>query len=683
IKNELRKLKGKNVINTVVSKPNATTIALGMFKLDLEPLAPKVLKNKDARIDYIKHSREHADTLWEIVENTRELSPLDSNLDSACKYVERIQEVLVYVKDTCTCLSKPRLICSTGASGSKPIGNTKKNKISQSSSSNKTNKVEDQSRSVKSRINNRNHVSKTECNVNVTHFMLNANSKSNYAICNECLFDENHDKCVLDKCVLNYIHDVNVLSKSKSAKCKNKKQVWKPTGKVYTNIGYKWKPIGRTFNIVGNKCPLTRFTSTKIVSLKETTIKSVLTPTPGIKIYSRRPKATKSVGCPNCSLVFGLRMLQAYDRKPLSAHQFRQQISLYRQVSTDTPYPPVGYDVSTLLLRQRIDQCSLNNVSILSNVTIAASEWLKKDCIGSVTTWEDLVEKFVQKFYQLSNNNEEMEADESDYLDDIAEIFKIEGNLFDYETPFCKAFNDFNYLLKIDTDVFTFDIQGIMTYEEYELNNTMIRDLEEPWLDNGVPYQLCDHICEPYRFKNGMTKWPTYSSDIDGLCNSVELPGMVRVGCRTYFQDHKWYDELADGKLKEETLMHKAKVEESWGDATPGVIKLCAWLKSSFENFHEVDYNVLVKLEECWWKVNAHEVAPFTRWENYGQGPYANAKTERAYNPYLDINHIFGRSYGVDNVDYTQDNQEHKKEQYDPLTCRVRRFKGDNILIRC
>ncbi|GKA94645.1 retrovirus-related pol polyprotein from transposon TNT 1-94 [Tanacetum coccineum] len=40
LKIELKKLKGKNVIDTAVSKPNATTIAPGIFKLDLEPLAP-------------------------------------------------------------------------------------------------------------------------------------------------------------------------------------------------------------------------------------------------------------------------------------------------------------------------------------------------------------------------------------------------------------------------------------------------------------------------------------------------------------------------------------------------------------------------------------------------------------------------------------------------------------------
>ncbi|GKB43581.1 hypothetical protein Tco_0888523, partial [Tanacetum coccineum] len=274
----------------------------------------------------------------------------------------------------------------------------------------------------------------------------------------------------------------------------------------------------------------------------------------------------------------------------------------------------------------------------------AAGEWFKKDGIGSVTTWEDLVEKFVQKFYQLSYDNEEIESEEDDDPDDIADIFKIEGNLFDYETPL-----------------------------------SVTKDLEEPWLDNGVPYQLCDHICEPYQFKNGITKWPTCSLDIDGFCNGGELPGMVQVRSMTYFQDHKWYDELADGKLKEEALMHKAKVEESWGNATPNAMKFCAWLINSFEKFRELDYNVLVKLQECWWKINAHEVMPFTRSENYDQRPYANFKTEKAHDPYLDINLIFGRIYDTSNTGNIQDNQEHEERRDDPTheppVCKIRRFK--------
>ncbi|GKE10056.1 integrase, catalytic region, zinc finger, CCHC-type containing protein, partial [Tanacetum coccineum] len=110
--------------------------------------------------------------------------------------------------------------------------------------------------------NKKNRVAKTECNAYVMQSVLNANSKSVCAICNECLFNANHDKCVLD-----YVHDVNVLSKSKPAMRKHKKQIWKPMGKVYTEIGYKWKPAGRTFTIVGNKYPLTRFTSTKVVQI--------------------------------------------------------------------------------------------------------------------------------------------------------------------------------------------------------------------------------------------------------------------------------------------------------------------------------------------------------------------------------------------------------------------------------
>ncbi|GKF56386.1 hypothetical protein Tco_0166726 [Tanacetum coccineum] len=40
LKNDLQKLKGKEIVENVVHTPSATTIAPGMFKLDLEPLPP-------------------------------------------------------------------------------------------------------------------------------------------------------------------------------------------------------------------------------------------------------------------------------------------------------------------------------------------------------------------------------------------------------------------------------------------------------------------------------------------------------------------------------------------------------------------------------------------------------------------------------------------------------------------
>ncbi|GJT15806.1 hypothetical protein Tco_0874512 [Tanacetum coccineum] len=108
-----------------------------------------------------------------------------------------------------------------------------------------------------------------------------------------------------------------------------------------------------------------------------------------------------------------------------------------------------------------------------------------------------MAEMFVLKFHHLSDYDEEEETEEDDNLnetDNDPEIFKIEGNLFDFETPLCEAFNEFNYLLKIDTDLFTYNVQNFKTYDEYEreLNNDIARGLEETWLKNGVPYQLCE-----------------------------------------------------------------------------------------------------------------------------------------------------------------------------------------------
>ncbi|GJV60008.1 hypothetical protein Tco_1466108 [Tanacetum coccineum] len=108
-------------------------------------------------------------------------------------------------------------------------------------------------------------------------------------------------------------------------------------------------------------------------------------------------------------------------------------------------------------------------------------------------------------------------------------------------------------------------------------------------------------------------------------------------------------------------------------------MKFCAWLINSFGNFHELDYNVLVNLQECWWKINAHEIAPFTRLESYGQGPYANFKTEKDHDPYLEIDNIFGRNYDTSNAGNTQDNQGHEELRDDPTLepsiCKIRRFE--------
>ncbi|GKD43189.1 hypothetical protein Tco_1267834, partial [Tanacetum coccineum] len=222
-----------------------------------------------------------------IVEQAKSLNPLDSASYYAYKYVKLIQEPLGYVRDTCPDIHKPSeklvvvtpinkkktvrftdtitssgnipkvtnrpLLSSTGvnpstsASRSKPSGNTKNDRIPRIPSSNKKNKVEVQSRKVKSSLNKRNTDSNNACNEHVKHPIKGA--KALYSVCNECLFDANHGMCFID-----HVNSMNVRAKSASKKNK-KRNEWKPTGKVFNTVGYKWKPTGRTFTLAGNVCP--------------------------------------------------------------------------------------------------------------------------------------------------------------------------------------------------------------------------------------------------------------------------------------------------------------------------------------------------------------------------------------------------------------------------------------------
>ncbi|GJT84805.1 hypothetical protein Tco_1066522 [Tanacetum coccineum] len=159
----------------------------------------------------------------------------------------------------------------------------------------------------------------------------------------------------------------------------------------------------------------------------------------------------------------------------------------------------------------------------------AVSEWFTTECISAIATWDELVERFTQKFYNLFDLDEEEEADDNedpDEINDVPKIFRIDDDLFNFDTPLYIAFEEFIRLLKINSDLFTY-IQEFKTYDEYEheLNYDETQGLNEQ------------------------------CSDIDGYCNGGELSRMVRVGRMTYFQDHKWYDGLIDGCLKKEALM--------------------------------------------------------------------------------------------------------------------------------
>ncbi|GKB14592.1 ribonuclease H-like domain-containing protein [Tanacetum coccineum] len=398
LKNDLRKLKGKEIVDIAAQTPSAHTIVPGMFKLDLEPLAPRLLQNREMHIAYLKYTQEQADILQELFEQAKAKQPLDKELDFACKHAQRIQELLVYVQDTCPnaiklsakkvaitpknyvkkvkfvepltsssnikqvessttydsnkpVLSPTGLKCSTSNCGSKPTSNKKNDMISQPPSRNMKNKVEAQPR----KVNKKNRVVEPICDVNVKHSQLNANSEPICATCKKSLFDDVHDKCLLD-----FVENVN--SRAKSTKKHKKQNIWKPTGHVFTEVGLK-------------------ITSANVVPPKKTTSHSVETQKPELKVYSRKPKNVKNVGsskkakivesknanhskpnhtwgsnatdipsssslvmtgCPDYSLVFRLRMFETYDREPLSAHE----LSCALGESKKSSYQPKAEDTN-------------------------------------------------------------------------------------------------------------------------------------------------------------------------------------------------------------------------------------------------------------------------------------------------------------------------------------------------
>nr|GEW39768.1 hypothetical protein [Tanacetum cinerariifolium] len=115
----------------------------------------------------------------------------------------------------------------------------------------------------------------------------------------------------------------------------------------------------------------------------------------------------------------------------------------------------------------------------------------------------------------------------SDKEEETAKIFKIRTDVFDYETPLSLAFNEFNYLLKIDPDLLIKDIMRFKTYEDYkddwiyEWNKNVPWVYAKPWLDNGIweEPKLVKHTCQPFNYKTGCSEWPTCSWRGDGYYN--------------------------------------------------------------------------------------------------------------------------------------------------------------------
>ncbi|GJT72462.1 hypothetical protein Tco_1031748 [Tanacetum coccineum] len=282
-------------------------LAPGRYPIDVEPIPPRLKKNREVHLHYIERLKENVETLREIVEDAKVERPLDTSLASACRYTKHSQELLEYVIGTCpkdfgprnkqnastnslrkkgvtfvephetlTHNTPPQVehqkinstnipgIPSTGVKGasaasrSKPRSNTKKDRTLLAKSTLK--QVEAHSRMNKS---NETHKNRVDSSISYKRTVINSNSNTSCKTCNKCLISINCDQCVVrsEMCV-------KQSSATKVWRVKQVKQVWKATGKLFTTIGHQWRPTGRILPL-GDQWPLTRNTPPKVLPTKQ------------------------------------------------------------------------------------------------------------------------------------------------------------------------------------------------------------------------------------------------------------------------------------------------------------------------------------------------------------------------------------------------------------------------------
>nr|GEY11272.1 retrovirus-related Pol polyprotein from transposon TNT 1-94 [Tanacetum cinerariifolium] len=357
LRDNLRKLKGKAFVDNVVI---THTIAPEMLKIDMKPLAPRVLNYRTAHSYCFRRTQEQAGILREIVKQGKSQNPLNNSLNSACKYTKRIQEFLIIIRQTCPSINnssdklvvvtpknkdkrvrftepvtssgttntkiasssnlvsnKPMLSSkgvkpSTSASGSHPLGNTKKDRIQRPPISTQKNKVEAYLRTIKSSFKNKKCTVEPKGTGNSVIRTLKSLFLNTPAMLPNCslLFGlrllQAYDQISLSaqlfgtatvqQSKLNINSDVTCArSKSKFVKKNSKRKVWKPTSKVFNKTGYIWRPTGRAFTIVGNACLLTRITKTTKVPLRKPIALENDTPKPIVTLVcSRKPRRSKT-----------------------------------------------------------------------------------------------------------------------------------------------------------------------------------------------------------------------------------------------------------------------------------------------------------------------------------------------------------------------------------------------------
>ncbi|GKB19903.1 hypothetical protein Tco_0853826 [Tanacetum coccineum] len=171
---------------------------------------------------------------------------------------------------------------------------------------------------------------------------------------------------------------------------------------------------------------------------------------------------------------------------------------------------------------------------------VAFTEWLWSKKFNYKTI-DHYRKKALWIYWIIGDDKVELTDEEfSDNEDEVTEVFRIDTNIFDFETPMCKTFKEFNYLLQINPDLLTKDIEGFKTYEEYkddwiyEWNKYIPWVDEKPWTD----------VCNMRRFE--MIKYSFGQDEEYVAVKEDEYDDLARTSddaCRAYQEIFRMMDE--------------------------------------------------------------------------------------------------------------------------------------------
>nr|GEW67309.1 copia protein [Tanacetum cinerariifolium] len=252
---------GRTYGETVHSAKEAKKFCMVYEKVNVSQSTRSLKNNSDAYEVYLVKTIENTDTLHGLVECARKQNPSEHLLESACMFTKRVQKLLVYVSKTFPSLTKPteKLVVVT------PMNKDKKVRFAEpvTSSSN----IPKQTDSLKTKYSNKPLLTSTgvKPTTSASRSKPSGNTKN------------------------------NKITRPPSSNQKNKVEEYPTIVKSSLNKRNSIsEPISNAH--VKHSMRNAKITFTNEVPLKETTMKPVITQSLALKVYSRKPKASRSVG---------------------------------------------------------------------------------------------------------------------------------------------------------------------------------------------------------------------------------------------------------------------------------------------------------------------------------------------------------------------------------------------------